>query len=298
MRILLFGGWGQLGCDLAAACETRHDLLRPTHAEADVTEPTALDAVASAVRPDAVVNAAAFHKVESCEVDPGRSFAVNAVGALNVARAARAVGAPCVFVSTDYVFGGKRSEGYVEEDSPAPVNVYGASKAAGERLVRLSCPDSLVVRGSGLFGHAGSSGKGGNFVETMLAKAAAGEPISVVDDQFFAPTATRDLAERILLFLERRVPPGIYHAANIGSCSWYQFAKRIFELAGADVSPSPRAAGEQAVRRPHSSILLDTRSAQLGLPANRSWDDALRWYLASRTPSVASSRAGAQPTVT
>src|SRR3989442_1545986 len=191
MRILLFGGWGQLGCDLAAACETRHDLLRPTHAEAHVTEPTALDAVASAVRPDAVVNAAAFHKGESSEVDPGRSFAVNAVGALNGA-----------------------------------------------------------------------------------------------------------LAERILLFLERRVPPGIYHAANIGSCSWYQFAKRIFELAGADVSPSPRAAGEQAVRRPHSSILLDTRSAQLGLPANRSWDDALRWYLASRTPSVASSRAGAQPTVT
>jgi dTDP-4-dehydrorhamnose reductase len=298
MRILVFGGWGQLGCDLAAVCETRHDLLRPTHADADVTEAAALDAVATATRPDAMVNAAAFHKVESCEADPGRSFAVNAVGALNVARAARAVGAPCVYISTDYVFDGERSEGYVEEDAPAPVNVYGTSKAAGERLVRLTSPDSLVVRASGLFGHAGSSGKGGNFVETMLAKAVAGETISVVDDQFFAPTATRDLAERILLFLERRVPPGIYHAANNGSCSWYQFAKKIFELAGANVSLSPRAAGEQAVRRPHSSILLDTRSAQLGLPANRSWEDALKWYLASRPPTPSSSRARAQPAVT
>jgi len=298
MRILVFGGWGQLGSDLAAASEARHELLRPTHAEVEITDSVALNAVASAVRPDAVVNAAAFHKVESCEDDPARSFAVNTVGALNVARAARALGAPCVYVSTDYVFDGERPQGYVEEDVRAPVNVYGASKAAGERLVRLACPDSLVVRGSGLFGHAGSSGKGGNFVETMLAKAAAAEPISVVDDQFFAPTATRDLAERILLLVERRVPPGIYHAANTGSCSWYQFAKRIFELSGADVNLSPRAAGEQSVRRPRSSILLDTRSARLGLPANRSWEDALKWNLASRTHSSASSMADARPSVT
>ena len=158
MRILVFGGWGQLGSDLAAASEARHDLLRPTHAEVEITDSVALNAVASAVRPDAVVNAAAFHKVESCEDDPARSFAVNTVGALNVARAARALGAPCVYVSTDYVFDGERPQGYVEEDVRAPVNVYGASKAAGERLVRLACPDSLVVRGSGLFGHAGSSG--------------------------------------------------------------------------------------------------------------------------------------------
>lgn len=282
MRVLVFGGWGQLGSDLATAAEGRHDLIRPLHAEVDVSDRGSVERAVVAARPEAVVNAAAFHKVELCEQDPATSFSVNSLGALNAAVACRQAGARCVFVSTDYVFGGEKAEGYTEDDNPAPVNVYGVSKAAGERLVRLACPDSLVARGSGLFGHAGSSGKGGNFVETMLAKAAGGEAISVVDDQFFAPTSTRDMAERILLLLERRVPPGIYHVANDGACSWYGFALRIFDLAGVPADLSPRPAGEQAVRRPASSILLDTRSAALGLPRNRPWEDALRWYLQNR----------------
>jgi dTDP-4-dehydrorhamnose reductase len=116
----------------------------------------------------------------------------------------------------------------------------------------------------------------------MLAKAAAGEAISVVDDQVFAPTSTRDMAERILLLLERDAPPGIYHAANAGSCSWYRFARAIFELAGVEPDLTPRPAGEQPVRRPSWSILLDTKSARLGLPGNRPWRDALRWYLENR----------------
>ena len=129
-----------------------------------------------------VVNAAAFHKVEECEENPSRAFAVNAEGAWNVAGAARRAGARSIFVSTDYVFGGNEPNGYAEDDPMDPVNVYGASKAAGEWLVRMACPDSLVVRGSGLFGHAGSSGKGGNFVETVLKRAGRGEPLSVVDE--------------------------------------------------------------------------------------------------------------------
>jgi dTDP-4-dehydrorhamnose reductase len=287
MRLLVFGGHGQLGSDLVVASEGRHELIRPAHGEVDVTDPEAVTAVVASHRPDAVIDAAAFHKVELCEVDPSRSFAVNAVGAGNAASAARAAGARCVFVSTDYVFDGENPHGYTEDHPVAPVNVYGVSKAAGERLVRLACPDSLVVRGSGLFGHAGSSGKGGNFVETMLAKAAGGEAISVVDDQFFAPTATHDLAERILLLLEARVPPGIYHGAGTGSCSWFVFARTIFELAGVRADLSPRPAGEQAVRRPRSSILLDTRSAEIGLPPARPWDEALGWYLEHRTARVA-----------
>ncbi|TMK86950.1 MAG: dTDP-4-dehydrorhamnose reductase [Actinobacteria bacterium] len=293
MRVLVFGGWGQLGSDLAVAAEGRHTFQRPPHSEVDVTDPLAVLEAVMEARPDAVVDAAAFHKVELCEEDPGRSFAVNATGARNVARASRRAGARCVYVSSDYVFDGEAPEGNQEEDPPAPLNVYGVSKAAGERLVRLACPDSLVARGSGLFGHAGSSGKGGNFVENMLVKAAAGESITVVDDQFFSPTATRDMAERIFLLLERGVPSGIYHVANAGSCSWFQFAARIFDLAGVTADLSPRPAGEQAVRRPRSSILIDTRSAALGLPPNRSWEDALRWYLAAR-PTAAPILPGAR----
>lgn len=282
MRLLVFGGWGQLGTDIAAAAEGRHQLVRPPHESVDVTDDAGVRAAVLEARPDVVIDAAAFHKVELCEEDPSRSFGVNAGGALNAARAAREAGARCVYVSTDYVFDGERPGGYAEHDAVGPLSVYGVSKVAGEQVTRNACPDSLVVRGSGLFGHAGSSGKGGNFVETMLAKAAAGDSISVVDDQIFAPSSTNDMAERVLLLLESRVPPGTYHAANAGSCSWYQFARRTFELAGIPADLSPRPAGEQAVRRPRSSILLDTRSAVLGLPPNRSWEEALAWYLGER----------------
>jgi dTDP-4-dehydrorhamnose reductase len=293
MKILLVGGSGQLGSDFRAVAAGRHTVVAPSHAELDVTARTSVRDAVERVRPDVVVNAAAFHKVEMCERDPEKSFAVNATGAWNIATASRDVNARCVFVSTDYVFDGECSEGYVEDARPGPLNVYGVSKAAGERLVRLACPDSLVVRGSGLFGHAGSSGKGGNFVETMLAKAADGEVISVVDDLTFAPSSTHDMAERILILLERRVPPGIYHVADAGSCTWFGFAQEIFRAAGLSPDLRPRPSGEQAVRRPRSSVLLDTRSSQLGLPPNRHWSEAVAWYLANRpasiTPTFASS---------
>jgi len=283
VRLLVLGGWGQLGTDLhAAAVEAGHELIRPRSADVDVTLADQVRAAAREVRPDAVVNAAAFHRVDVCEVQPEPAFAVNAAGALHVARAAREQGARCVFVSSDYVFGGDEPDGYVEDARPAPVNVYGASKMAGERLVAVGCPDSLVVRASGLFGHAGSSGKGGNFVETMLAKGAAGEHVAVVDDVVFAPTATRDLASRILLLLEQEVPPGVYHAANAGATSWYGFAREIFRRAGVDADLVPRATEASDVPRPRWSVLLDTRSGPLGLPAPRAWEEALGWYLSTR----------------
>lgn len=294
MRILAFGGWGQLGADLAAVIAGRHVLVRPTRNDVDVTDAAAVGSAVAGERPDVVIDAAAFHKVELCEADPERAFAVNTVGALNAARAARSAGARCVFISSDYVFDGETPHGYTEDDRVAPLSVYGVSKVAGEFAVRTACPDSLVVRGSGLFGHAGSSGKGGNFVETMLEKALAGHAISVVDDQVFAPTSTRDMAERIVLLLEREVPPGTYHAANAGSCSWYRFARSIFDLAGVEAELTPRSAGTQAVRRPRYSVLLDTRSVPLGLPAPRSWERALAWYLAERPAARPAVGAGAE----
>lgn len=285
MRLLVFGGWGQLGSDLALASTGRHELIRPTHAEVDVRDLAALDEAVHRHRPDVVVNAAAFHRVERCEQEPGPAFEVNAVGALNVGRAARSAGARSVYVSTDYVFPGDHPEGYREDDPVGPVNVYGVSKAAGERLTRLACPESLVVRASGMFGHAGSSGKGGNFVETMLARAASGEPISVVDDQVFSPTATADLAERLLELLRSDAPPGTYHLANRGACSWFEFARAVLELSGSEGRVSPRSTEEAEVRRPRWSVLLDTRTEELGMKPARPWEEALRRYLAGRPGS-------------
>jgi dTDP-4-dehydrorhamnose reductase len=287
MKILVFGGWGQLGSDLAIAAVDGHELVRPHHGEVDVTDAEAVARVVAAERPHAVVNAAAFHKVELCEEDAVRAFTVNAVGALNVARAARNVGARTVYISTDYVFDGKGTGGASEDDTVRPLNVYGVSKAAGEAAVRQADPDAMIVRGSGLFGHAGSAGKGGNFVDNMIARARSGQPLSIVDDQIFAPTATHDMAGRILLLLDRGVPAGNYHAANAGSCSWYELARTAIEIEGISADVSPRPTGETPVRRPAFSVLLDTKSAALGLPPNRSWEEALRWYLANRpTPGA------------
>jgi dTDP-4-dehydrorhamnose reductase len=285
VRLLAFGGWGQLGTDLVVACEGRHELLRPRHSETDVTDADAVRGEVLRHRPDAVINAAAFHKVEACEREPVAAFAVNAVGALHVARAAAEAGAACAFVSTDYVFEGSSESGYRETDAPAPVNVYGASKAAGERLVRIASPGSLVVRASGLFGHAGSSGKGGNFIETMLEMASRDEPISVVDDRRFSPTSTSDLAERLLQLLESGRASGIYHLANAGSCSWYELARATFELAGVQARLTPRASRADEVQRPASSVLLDTRSGGAGLPPARPWREALERYLRERNRS-------------
>ncbi len=287
MRLLVFGGWGQLGSDLALVASGRHDLIRPRHADVDVTDAEAVRAAVEGVRPDAVVNAAAFHKVELCEADPERAYAVNAAAPLRIARAAYAVGARSVFISTDYVFDGSQAAGYREDDAVGPLNVYGLSKAAGEAAVRQADPGAMVVRGSGLFGHAGSAGKGGNFVDNMIRRARAGEALSVVDDQHLAPTATHDMAERILLLLESTAPPGIYHAANAGSTSWFGLASRAIELAGVEGRVERQSTDQAPPRRPASSVLLDTKSAGLGLPKNRSWDEALRWYLDAHPSRVA-----------
>jgi dTDP-4-dehydrorhamnose reductase len=284
LRLLIFGGWGQLGTDLTEAALARgHEVTRPAHDDMDVSDEVGVAGVVRSERPDAVVNAAAFHKTEGCEEQPWRAFEVNALGALNVARAAGASGARAVFVSSDYVFDGMKKNGYWEDDAVDPVNVYGVSKVAGERLTMLGCPTGLVVRGSGLFGHAGSSGKGGNFVETMLAKAAAGERITVVDDVRFSPTSTAEMAERMVLLLEKDAPAGVYHLANAGSTSWFGFAQEIFRQQGADVDLAPRTSEGDAVRRPASSALLDRKTEGLGLPPAKPWQDALSHYLSGRS---------------
>jgi dTDP-4-dehydrorhamnose reductase len=282
VRLLVFGGWGQLGTEIARAAEGTHDLIRPRRAEADVTDAASVAAAVRDAGPDVVVNAAAFHKVEDCEADPAMALTVNAIGAIHIARAAADAGARTVLMSSDYVFDGAKGVGYTEDDPVSPVNMYGVSKSSGERGVNLMCPDSMVVRISGLFGQAGSSGKGGNFVETVLSRAAAGESLSVVDDQRLSPTSAEEAGQRLLRLLEIGAPAGVYHLANRGSCSWYEFAAAVLELSGRDASLERRSTRPDEVRRPSSSILADTRTRRLGLAPARPWREALATYLEGR----------------
>ena len=257
--------------------------LEITHAQCDVRDATA---VARALAPlrggDVVINTAAFHKTDEAETHAADAVAVNAFGAFDIARAAGERGARSVFVSTDYVFDGAKRAPYVESDAPNPINVYGATKAAGEALVGWF-GGSIVVRVSALFGVSGSSGKGGNFVETMLAKARAGEVPRVVDDIVTSPTSTADAAGLLLELLNRQAPPGIYHLANAGSCSWREFADEIFTLCDLSVRAQPVRARDldAAARRPLFSALASERLGDLGL-RSRPWRDALVDYLRAK----------------
>jgi dTDP-4-dehydrorhamnose reductase len=182
----------------------------------------------------------------------------------------------CVYISTDYVFDGTKAGPYSESDSACPVNVYGASKLAGEILVRQTVPHWLIVRTASLFGRTGARGKGGNFIETILAKAKTGEPLRIVNDVRMSPTYTRDAATALVGLVDAGAD-GIVHLTNEGACTWDEFAEQILDLVGLRVSIDPVSSEEYPTpaRRPKNSVLRSERS----LVKLRSWKDALKEYL-------------------
>ncbi|MBI3456865.1 MAG: dTDP-4-dehydrorhamnose reductase [Candidatus Rokubacteria bacterium] len=282
-RILLIGANGQLGADLAGVLKGPR-LVALTRRDLDVGDPAAVERTLTEVAPAVVINTAAYHRVDDIEADPRPAFLVNAVAVHHLARTCERHGARLVHFSTDYVFGGAGPGPFTEDAPPAPLNAYGASKLAGEQCVQIAGPRHLVIRSSGLYGVAGSSGKGGNFVETMLRLAREGKPIRVVDDQILSPTYTLDLADAVARLLAADPPGGIYHLTNSGACSWFEFARRIFELCGLrpELLPTTSAAFRTPARRPANSALVNARPAALGLAPLRPWPDALRAYLAAK----------------
>lgn len=281
MKVAIFGISGQLGSDVAAALAS-HQVIPIEHARADIRDAGAVTAVLREARPAWVVNCAAMTHVEGCEQEPLSAFSANALGARTVAHAATAADARLIHVSTDYVFDGTRQQPYLEDDLPRPINVYGASKLAGEWAVRAE-GRHCVVRSSGLYGFHACRGKGTNFVETMLKRAQAGGA-KVVNDEVLTPTFSVDLASQIATMIDRDVSPGVYHATNAGACSWFDFASEIFRLAGAPVMPEPISAAEwkSPVRRPHYSVLENRALAGLGIDTMPDWRDALARYMKDR----------------
>jgi dTDP-4-dehydrorhamnose reductase len=284
MKLLVLGANGQLGSDLLRVFRAAGDTVIPaTHADVEVCSPDRVCEILGETKADVVLNTAAFHKVEECEKNPALAFQVNATGAMNLARACQRSGAMLVHFSTDYVFDGRKRAPYEETDLPSPLNVYGASKVAGEHLISCNLERYFVIRTCGLYGVAGSSGKGGNFVENMLKKAMAGDAIRVVDDQVLTPTYTVDLAEatRRLILTQKF---GLYHLTSEGQCSWYEFTRSILEKAGADAQLSPVKSADfpVTVKRPFYSVLSKAkfRALSLSIPA---WQDALSRYMQARS---------------
>jgi dTDP-4-dehydrorhamnose reductase len=252
---------------------------------ADLTSPESLRSTLEELRPDVVVNCAAYNFVDRAESEPRAAFDVNAWGVRELALFCRTRNCLLVHFSTDYVFGldETRRRPWSEEDAPGPVSVYGLSKLAGEYLVRSLCPRHLVIRTCGLYGVWGSGGKGGNFVETMLRLASGGKPLRVVDDQVCTPSYTVDVAEAAVALLAAG-RPGLYHVTNSGSCSWYEFARTIFELADvrAELTAISSSDYGAAARRPVYSVLDSKGLRELGITPPRPWPKALADYLRQR----------------
>ena len=257
-----------------------------THQTLDVVDFEQVQRTVQEYQPQAIINTSAFHKVDVCETEIISSFQVNAYGVRNLALAAREVDARLVHFSTDYVFEGNIPVPRNESDPTNPISAYGVSKLAGEKFASYLWPKSIVIRTCGLYGHAGSSGKGGNFVEMMLKKAANGDAIKVVDDQRLTPTSTRELARKVADLLSADTF-GLFHVTSSGDCSWFEFAREIFSIAGikADLSPTTSAAFKSPARRPSYSVLENARLKALGLDDLKDWRTALQDYLQSRPQS-------------
>ena len=285
IRVAVVGSNGQLGTDLVGVLErsAAYQVFPLSHSGLDCTEPEAVRRVLGSLSPDVVVNCAAFVRVDDCEEGPEAAFRVNTLGARFVAEACAALDATCVYISSDYVFDGEKGEPYTEEDTPSPLSVYGVSKAAGEQLVRISLEKHHIVRCSGLFGVAGASGKGGNFITTMLRMARDGRDIRVVDDQRFSPTSTEALARKILWLMTSR-EYGTWHITCRGECTWYELAAAVFRLAGLEPRLSPvtsEAFGAKA-KRPSYSVLGHGQLQQLVADDLPHWQDALEQYLRAK----------------
>jgi dTDP-4-dehydrorhamnose reductase len=282
MRVAVIGSAGQLGTDLVDILREvgNYEVFGFAHREIECSDPISIEKALKTARPEVVINCAAFVRVDDAEARPEDAFRVNGVGALNVARVCAGLDALCVYVSTDYVFDGTKGAPYIETDTPHPINLYGVSKLAGEYLVQANCPRWLIVRMASLFGRAGSSGKGGNFVETILAKARAGEPLRLVSDTRMSPTYTRDAAQALERLLRQRTV-GIFHLANVGNCTWYEFACKALEVADLKTKIEPISSSEYPMKaqRPKDSSLASTKLNASLKECLRPWPQALRAYL-------------------
>ncbi len=289
-RVALIGSNGQLGSDISrlwpesSAGVRSHELVSLTHADLEVTDAAQVRSVLSGIGPVLVINTAAFHRVDDCEEQATEAFRVNALGVKYLAEACLELGTTLMHFSTDYVFSGQKTTPYLESDRPNPISAYGISKAAGEYFLRYLLPHNhIIVRSSGLYGVAGASGKGGNFVETMLRLARENRPIRVVNDQRSSPTYTHDLAEALFRVVDAG-ECGTFHITNSGDCTWFEFAREVFAISGLrpDFAPITSAEFGATAARPAYSVLANGHLQALGIGKIRSWQEAVRHYLRTK----------------
>lgn len=278
-RVLLFGGYGQLGTEIR-----RHwadsEFRSPSHDEVDITDAVAVGQAIEASRLDVVVNCAAFHNVERCETEPHNAFAANAIAVNTMAKQCAERDVTFVTFSSDYVFDGTLGRPYTEHDVPNPISAYAVSKFAGELLVARLQSKAYVVRTCGVYGTRISSTKGYTFIDRIINQARAGEAVRVVNDQTVSPTYAGHLAQGVLELLKSDAEYGMYHIVNEGAVTWYDFANEALRQAGIDrsIEPVSYTTWASRVRRPSYSALenLKLRALNIRMPE---WREGIAAYL-------------------
>jgi len=282
MKVLVVGSHGMLGRDLVSRLSSLSDPVNPGNEviaadreHVDITHGENISKFIVQANPDVIVNCAAFSNVDACETQISEAFVVNAGGARNVALAGKQTGAKIIHISTDYVFDGMKNEPYLETDKPHPISVYGKSKLEGELAVQETGGNYVIIRTAWLFGPLRK-----NFVTTILALGRKNRSVSVVTDQHGSPTYTADLSDAIRTAISKDLR-GIYHVTNSGTCSRYEWAQKIFELTGNQVSviPIKTADYKRAARVPHNSSLDCTKYTTTTGQKMRPWQEALREYI-------------------
>ncbi|WP_165995007.1 dTDP-4-dehydrorhamnose reductase [Bacillus sp. Cs-700] len=274
MRILITGAEGQVGRALCRKFSGK-DVIALGKSKLDITNKDHLPTLLLDVKPDVVFHCAAYTQVDRCEKNKKKPYEVNGIATGLMAQACEKAGAKLIYYSSDYVFNGEKKTPYMEYDQTDPLSTYGMSKWIGERLVQQLSSNATIIRTSWVFGHGGE-----NFVNTMVNLARQQKVIQVIDDQVGSPTYAEDLAAYSADIMLH--PPGIYHVTNGGACSWYDFAKRIYEESGYDPSLiQPISSVDYGVqtKRPYYSVLDHKRLLEQGLQAPRKWEAALKEYL-------------------
>jgi dTDP-4-dehydrorhamnose reductase len=282
-RVAIIGASGQLGSALVDAFDGR-EVIAPSHGDVPFEDRVAVARLLDESRPDVLINCSAFHHVDTCEREPERAFAINALAVESAAGACAARGVAFATVSTDYVFDGTLGRAYREDDAPNPRTAYGVSKLAGELLARRHGARHYIIRTSGVFGTAGTSNKGYTLIEKVLQQAERGEVTRMVADMTFSPSYAPDIARAVRDLVDAEAF-GTHHVTNGGACSWYEFVRAAFAKAGlsdAPLEPVTYASFGNPTQRPMHSALENTTFARAGIAPLAAWPDALDAFLQAR----------------
>jgi dTDP-4-dehydrorhamnose reductase len=283
MKLAIIGANGQLGSDLMEVLSREHDVIGLNHSDIEITDIDNVKSVVSATTPDIVLNTAAYHIVPEAEKFPDKAFRINGTGTLNLAKVCQDLGVRLIHYSTDYVFDGKKQKPYTEDDCPNPLNVYANTKLSGEYFALNYSEKSYVIRVSGIYGKVPSRAKGGNFITTMIKLAQEKPEVRVVNDEILTPTPTFHIAKNTAKLIKTD-SFGLYHMSCEGECSWYEFAKVIWDTLQLKTPLYPASVKDfpLVVKRPFYSVLKNQNLNNIGVNNMPYWKNALNEFLKSK----------------